>query len=231
MPPRGASAGPQDGAEDLTGPVAGRLGVDPRVLAVVVGAPWRRMSGSAGPGDGAGDPAHAVRGRVFVGVPSPAELTALDLPADGLRHFGLSPAELRAGGWTDADLRAAGLPVPGGDDVEWFVAGEPPQLLLGIDPAGRPRLARPEPRNEQRDDGVVRVLGPVDAEQVPDLTGCTDPEGAAATGVRAVRDRLLRTARRQLVHCAFCLRQTHRAGTGYGACPDCAARWLGVVDA
>lgn len=213
--------------DDLTDAVAARLGVDPRVLAVLVGAPWRRVPGAAdatGAPGGSGDEA-PVHGRVFVGVPSPSELRALDLPAGGLRHFGLTPAKLRAGGWTDADLRSAGLPVPGADDVEWFVAGEPAQLLLGLGRSGPPRLARPEPRR----DGPGPVLAPADAEEVPGLPGCADPEGAAGAQVRAVRDRLLRRTRRRLVHCTFCLRAQHPADTTYGACHGCATRWLGIV--
>jgi hypothetical protein len=210
---------------DHTDELARRLGIDPRVLALLVAAPWRPASGD-GEMPRAGDDDPPARGRVFVGVPSPSELRDLDLPADGLRHFGLTPAELRAGGWTDADLRSAGLPVPGaGPDVDWFVAGEPAQLMLGLSPYGPPRLARPRTRW----DGHPPVLDPVEEEEVPGLAGCTDPDDEQAAAVRDVRDRLLRRARRRLVHCPFCLRQVPRDDTTYGACHACASRWLGIL--
>ncbi|MEQ3553969.1 hypothetical protein WIS52_26145 [Pseudonocardia nematodicida] len=223
--------------QDRTDEIARRLDVDPRVLALVVGAPWRRASGvdsepAGAAGSAAVDPAgeRPVHGRVFVGVPSPSELRELDLPADGLRHFGLTPADLRAGGWTDADLRSAGIPVPGAegtgrDGVEWFVAGEPAQLMLGLRPHGAPRLARAEPRW----DGHIPGVEPVDVEDLPGLAGCTDPEAPAALAVRELRDGLLRRARRRLVHCPVCLRQVHRSNTTHGACHGCAGRWLGIV--
>ncbi|SFM77063.1 hypothetical protein SAMN05216207_1002333 [Pseudonocardia ammonioxydans] len=212
--------------EDRTGEVARRLATDPRVVAVLVGAPWHPAAGGPEPD---ADPAEerGARGQVYVGVPSPAELRALDLPVDGLRHFGLTPAELRAGGWTDADLRSAGLTPPGAapDPVEWFVAGEPAQLMLGLAPHGPPLLARPEPRW----DGHRPVLDPADTAEVPGLLACTDPESEQGLQVTAVRDGLLRRARRRLVHCALCHVLVHRADTTHGACHGCAGRWLGIV--
>ncbi len=210
--------------EDRTAEVAGRLGVDTRVLAVLVAAPWRAADGhDTGP---VAEPA-GERGTVYVGVPSPAELRELDLPADGLRHFGLTPADLRRGGWTDADLRSAGLLPPGAtpDPVAWFVAGEPPQLMLGFAPAGPVLLARPEPRW----DGRLPVLDPADAVEVPVLPGCDDPDGDAGLAVRQVRDGRRRRARRRLTHCVICLRPVHRAATTHGACHGCAGTWLGFV--
>ncbi|MBP2369943.1 hypothetical protein [Pseudonocardia parietis] len=217
--------------EDRTDEVAHRLGTDPRIVAVLVGAPWRRAPGSTEPVGDPSDPSApdgpGIRGRVFVGVPSPSELRALDLPADGLRHFGLTPAELRAGGWTDADLRSAGLTPPGAGPVtvEWFVAGEPAQLMLGFTASGPPLLARPEPWW----DGHEQALDPADTEEIPGLAACTDPEGEPGLQVQVVRDGLLRRARRRLVHCTICLGYVHRADTTHGACHDCAHRWLGVL--
>ncbi|MEJ8280923.1 hypothetical protein [Pseudonocardia spirodelae] len=214
----------QDGGAggDRTAEVAARLGVDPRVLAVVVAAGWRVADGHGGVADAPDGP----RGTVYVGVPSPAELRALDLPADGLRHFGLTPADLRRGGWTDTDLRSAGLTPPGAPDATaWFVAGDPPQLMLGLDPARGALLARPELRRA----GHPPVLDPADVVAVPVLPGCTDPDGDAALAVREVRDGLLRRARRRITHCALCLRPVLRDATTHGACHLCAGSWLGIV--
>ncbi|OSY36848.1 MULTISPECIES: hypothetical protein [Pseudonocardia] len=247
---------------DRTAEIADRLRTDPRIVALVLGAPWRRAAGDgagagadaggAGDGDtngaGAGAGADDIdgagagprtgpqttaasgdradgRGRMYVGVPSPAELTELDLPVDGLRHFGLSPADLRAGGWTDTDLRSAGLTPPGAEPepVEWFLAGEPAQLMLAIVPPGPPLLARPEPGSG------AGGFDPADVQEIPGIDGCTDPESDGMLLVREIRDGLVRRARRRLVHCVVCLRQVHRTDPATGVCPGCAAQWLGVL--
>lgn len=220
--------------QDRTGEIARRLRTDPGVLALVLGAPWTRADGDDGPTgtvDGQEPPERSGPGRLYVGVPSPSELRDLDLPPDRLRHFGLSPAELRAGGYTDGDLQSVGLvppgivPGPGAGAVDWFVAGQPVQLMLAVPVSGPPLLARPEPGRA----GDRPVPEPVDVRDVPDLAGCDDPGGAAALAVRGVRDGLLRQARRRLLHCPVCLRQVHRADTAEGLCHDCAATWLGLV--
>jgi len=265
---------------DRTVEIAERLRTDPRILALVLGAPWRRATGGGpadggtgggpadggtggtgvpvpdpgrgpaapgtdaggdprpgagparaagpaqgtGPGPGAG-PGTDGRGRMYVGVPSPSELGELGLPAEGLRHFGLSPAELRAGGWTDTDLRTAGLTPPGAgpEPVEWFLAGEPAQLMLGIAPHGPPLLARPEPGPP------TGALEPADVQEIAAIEDCADPESEAMLLVREIRDGLVRRARRRLAHCVVCLRQVHRTDPTTGVCPDCAAQWLGVL--
>ncbi|MEV1291621.1 hypothetical protein [Pseudonocardia sp. NPDC049635] len=213
---------------DRTAEIAERLRTDPRIVALVLGAPWRRVGpdvSRSGPVSAVGEGRADGRGRMYVGVPSPSELSELGLPTEVLRHFGLSPADLRAGGWTDTDLRSAGLTPPGAEPepVEWFVAGEPPQLMLGLAPSGPPLLARPEPGAQ------AGGVDPVEVHRVPDVVGCTDPESDGMLLVRQIRDRLVRRARRRLAHCGVCLRQVLRTDPATGVCPDCAAEWLGVL--
>lgn len=215
--------------QDRTPEIARRLRVTPAVLALVVGAPWtaavrRGWPGTAGeppapPGPGGG------RGRSYVGVPTPEELSALGIPPEQLRHFGLSVDDLRAGGYTDADLRAVGLLPAGSGAVEWFVAGEPYQLMLGLDADGPPLLARPQPG---WDGPAEPTLDPVDVRRVPGLSGCPDPDGDTARAVRAVRDELLAAVRARIGHCAACFALQHGLA-GDGLCDGCAARWRGVV--
>ncbi|MFP5071068.1 hypothetical protein ACLFMI_15570 [Pseudonocardia nantongensis] len=221
--------------QDRTGEIARRLRIDPGVLALVLGAPWTRAGGDDDPAADREPPERSAPGRMYVGVPSPSELRDLDLPPDRLRHFGLSPDELRAGGYTDGDLRSVGLlppgAAPGGSDtgasltLEWFVVGQPVQLMLAVPASGPPQLARPEPGQA----GGRPTLEPVDVREVPDLAGCADPDGAPALAVREARDGLLRRARRRLLHCPVCLRQVHRADTAEGLCHDCATEWLGIL--
>jgi hypothetical protein len=109
--------------------------------------------------------------------------------------------------------------------AEWFVAGEPEQLMLGLGPSGMPLLARPQTRWE----GHVPALVPLDVHGAPELRGCPDDAGSAAEGVRQVRAEVMRRSRARLRYCQVCLAQVRLEHLIGQRCHPCLERWDGLV--
>ena len=125
------------------------------------------------------------------------------------------PAELFGGRRADDADRA----------TEWFAAGRPVQLMLGIGSDGGPLLARPEPG---WDGPGTPTLDPADVRPVPELAGCDDVTGAAAHRVRRVRDEHDADAPDEIRHCEVSITQAREAAEG-GLCHGCLSRWQGVL--
>ena len=133
-----------------------------------------------------------------------------------LAHF----VETFGAGWTLATGPASGALSSGAEDLDdWYVAGEPAQLMLNVGDDG-PRLARPRGRWH----GASRlVLEPVDAQSIP---GLLDTDSEALT--RVIAD-LLRKRRASFRYCNLCFRVTPPEYHEGDACMSCQEEWRGIV--
>lgn len=126
--------------------------------------------------------------------------------------------ELFGAGWREAEPFRHQL-LSGDDWGEWYVAADPPQIMLALTADDRVRLARPRGVWQ----GVAELsLQPVDERTVPRGLEATDE-------VRSIVADLLRRRRSTFRYCRYCRDLTPPEYWEEGACMSCSERWLGVV--
>lgn len=118
--------------------------------------------------------------------------------------------DLFGAGWAGAE--------PAGG-VAWYVAGDPPQLMIALDD-GELRLARP--RGQRTGAGRLE-LTPVDERVVSVLRLFWQDQARLHVGD------LLHRRRSGFRYCALCRRVTAPEACHDQACMECAQRWLGAA--